>query len=108
MSDRIEKNQPFQLIITCIRDGVIVDFSDVTITNKTINYQSPEQVESAKFAASILNPPGTDGKIYIDIPINTFNEVGDWEAKPYVTFGTDEFPGSPVTIPIVEPWQTGG
>ena len=103
MSDeRIEVNQPFRLIITCYRDGVLVDLS--VTTTQSIEYRSPKGTET-KVGATILNPPGSDGKIYYDFPSNTANVQNIWKAKPWLTFAEGELPGDPVDVEIHTKWE---
>ena len=104
MSDeRIEINQPFRLIIVCRVDGVIQDLSLTTV--QEIEYRSPLGVETKK-TATVLNPPGTDGKIYYDVPSNTFNKEATWRVKPHLTFaGGDVIPGDPIYVMVYGKWE---
>ena len=104
MSDeRIEVSQPFRLIMTCYKDGTIVDLSTTTV--QEIEYRDPSGVE-VKVVATILTPPGADGKIYYDFPQGTIGKTNIWKAKPWLTFaGLGEIPGDPVDIDIHEKWE---
>ena len=105
MSDeRIEINQPFRLIITCLKDGTIVDLS--TTTAQSIEYRDPSGTEVKK-TATILNPPGSDGKVYLDFIQNEANKINTWKAKPWLTFaGLGEIPGDPVDVEIFDEWES--
>ncbi len=105
MSDeRIEINQPFRLILTCYKDGVIVDLA--TTTTQSIEYRDPSGTE-VKVTASVLNPPGTNGKIYYDFVQDDINKINLWKAKPWLTFaGLGEIPGDPVDVEIYDEWES--
>lgn len=107
MSDeRIEINQPFQLIIVCEVDGEIYDLQNTTA--QAIEYRSPDGIEN-KVTAQILNPPGTDGKIYYNVPKDIFNKINNWLAKPWLTLiGGDEIPGDPIEIEVYAKWEKQG
>lgn len=105
MSDeRIEVNQPFRLIITCYKDGALVDLADTTL--QQIEYRNPAGV-ATEVTATILNPPGTDGKIYYDFAKNIVNVINKWKAKPWLTFlSSDKLPGEPIDIEIYDEWES--
>lgn len=105
MSDeRIEENQPFRIIITCKLNGTLIDLT-TGYTAYAIEYKSPAGTET-KVTAQILTPPGADGKIYYDVPKNTFNDPRKWEAKPWLTTtGGDELPGDPADIEVSRKWS---
>jgi hypothetical protein len=106
MSDieRIEVNQPFRLIITCYMDGALVDLS--TTSARSIEYKDPAGVET-KVSATILNPPGTDGKIYVDILVNTWSVPTIWKVKPWLTFPVlGEIPGDPQEVDVYDEWDS--
>lgn len=103
LEERIEINQPFRIIIECYLNGVIADLGE--FSKLEMIYYSPSGVET-KVTASILNAPGTDGKIYYDVPANIFNDARVWEAKPLLTTGdSKELPGEPIQIEIYRKWE---
>ena len=105
MSDeRIEVNQPFRLILTCYKDGAIVDL-ETTIAQK-IEYRDPSGIE-VEVIASILTPPGTDGKIYYDFVQDKIDKINIWKAKPWLTFTDgDKIPGEPIDIEVYDEWES--
>lgn len=102
-NERIEIDQPFRLIVVCRVDGVIQDLAQTT--KQEIEYKSPSGVET-KVDANILNAPGTDGKIYYDVPVDTFDAKAIWKVKPWLTFvGGDLIPGDPVEVEVYGKWE---
>jgi len=103
MSDRIEESQPFRFIFTCYKNGVIIDLS--TTSARTIEYRDLEGNETI-VTATILNAPGTDGKIYYDFPLNAINQSITYRIKAWLTFATGKIPSDPVDLKIYDEWES--
>ncbi len=103
-NERIETNQPFRLIIVCYRDGTIVNLA--TTSAQSIEYKDPSGVE-VKEVATVLTPPGADGKIYIDLIQDAWSLHNIWKAKPWLTFaGLGEIPGEPIDVEVYQEWES--
>ena len=65
--------------------------------------EDPDGNESAELAASIVNSPGTDGKIHhLNTDSTIFDESGAWTAKPRLRLDDGGiYTGNPITFEVL-------
>ena len=81
--------------------SVAVDLSGTNLVQ--LEFEKPNGLRVALITASILNPPGTNGKITYRDTVGIFDIEGRWKVRGVATFiNGDFFPGSWTGFPVAE------